>query len=98
MRAWLLQRGVELDERDFFQERFSADEIRRLIGDRPASELFSWNSPSFRKMGIDRDTLNDNQLVAMMVDEPRLIRRPLIEVDGRLVIGADLRALDEALT
>jgi arsenate reductase-like glutaredoxin family protein len=32
------------------------------------------------------------------LDEPRLIRRPLIEVDGRLVIGADLRALDEALT
>jgi arsenate reductase-like glutaredoxin family protein len=41
VRAWLLQKGVELDKRDFFADRFSGDELRRLIGDHSPSELFS---------------------------------------------------------
>ena len=97
MRAWLSQKGVELDERDFFRDRFSADELRHLMGHRAPSEIFSWKSPSFRKMGLDREVLDDDRLIAMMLDEPRLIRRPLVQVGGQLVIGADLRSLSEAL-
>jgi arsenate reductase-like glutaredoxin family protein len=42
-------------------------------------------SPSFRKLGVPRDALDDDQLVAMMLEQPRLIRRPLIGVDGDLL-------------
>ena len=91
MRAWLLQEGVELKEREFFTERFSEEELLGLICDRSPSEIFSWNSPSFRKLGVDRETLTDAQLVAMMLKEPRLIRRPLVMVGGELVFGRDRR-------
>lgn len=50
-------------------------------------------SPSFRKLGVPRDALDDGQLVAMMLDQPRLVRRPLIVVDGELLTplgGGDL--------
>ena len=62
MKAELSQKGIELDERDFFQDGFTEDELRALIGDRPVSGYFSYNSPSFRKMGLDRDQLADDQL------------------------------------
>ena len=97
MRAWLLQEGVELEERDFFKDRFSDKEFRDLIGDLQPSELFSWNSPSFRKLGLDRASLGDEELMTMMLEEPRLIRRPLVLVDGRLIYGRDTEALLEAL-
>lgn len=102
MRAWLSQSGVQLEARDFFEERFSEEELRALIGRRPVSELFSWASPSFRKLGLDRAALGDDQLVAMMLDEPRLVRRPLIVVNGELLdpmSGVDriVTALDERL-
>jgi arsenate reductase-like glutaredoxin family protein len=42
-------------------------------------------SPSFRKLGVPRDALDDEQLVAMMLEQPRLMRRPLIVVDGELL-------------
>ena len=76
MRAWLSQAGVDLESRDFFQDRFSEGELRRIIGDRPTSDFFSWNSPSFRKMGVDRHALSHDELIALMLEEPRLIRRP----------------------
>ena len=87
---------MELDERDFFQDRFSEEELRRLIGGRAASEIFSWNSPSFKKLGLERDELGDDELIRLMLEEPRLIRRPLIQVGSDLVIGTDRRAMEQA--
>ena len=99
MRAWLSQAGVDLESRDFFQDRFSEGELRRIIGDRPTSDFFSWNSPSFRKMGVDRHALSHDELIALMLEEPRLIRRPLVVVDGD-VVGplSGTRRITEALS
>ena len=89
---------MELDERDFFKEPFSGDELRALIGERSPSEVFSWKSPSFRKLGVDRGALDDEQLIAMMLEEPRLIRRPLIRVGHELIIGSSTETLSKALS
>ncbi len=94
----LLQKGAEIiEERDFFQERFSEEELRRLIGSRSAAEVFSWNSPSFKKLGLKREELGDDQLLRLMLEEPRLIRRPLVQVGEQLIIGADRKALERLL-
>jgi arsenate reductase-like glutaredoxin family protein len=91
-----LQDGVELDERDFFSDRFTEQELRQLIGEREPSEFFSWSSPSFRKMDLKRENLTGEQLVELMLDEPRLIRRPLIRVGDDLIVGTDKTAMSQA--
>ena len=84
------------EERDFFKEPFTEQELRDLIGEHSPSEVFSWSSPSFKKLGLNRDDLGDDRLIQLMLDEPRLIRRPLFRVGDRLVIGASKKTLDEA--
>jgi len=96
VKASLSQDGVELDERDFFKDGFSESELRDLLGDTLAADVFSWRSPSARKLGLDRDTVTDDELIRLMLEEPRLIRRPLIQVEGRLVVGTDKKAMAEA--
>ncbi|MDA1347890.1 MAG: hypothetical protein O3A47_03365 [Chloroflexi bacterium] len=91
-----MQDGVELDERDFFSDRFTERELRQLIGEREPSEFFSWSSPSFRKMDLKREHLTEEQLVEMMLDEPRLIRRPLIRAGADLIVGTDKTAMSQA--
>lgn len=94
MKAELSQNGVELDERDFFAEPFTAEELRTLIGDAPVSDYFSWRSPSFRKLGLKRDEMSEDQMLELMADEPRLIRRPLIMTpEGTLFVGTDKAAM-----
>ena len=96
MRAWLHEQGIELEERDFFQERFSEEELRRLLQGTRLPEVFSWSSPSFKALGVGRDNLDDERLLHLMLQEPRLIRRPLLRVGERLIIGGDQKALEEA--
>ena len=82
MKASLSQDGVEVNERDFFKDGFEEAELRDLLGDTPPADVFSWRSPSARKLGLDRDTVTADELIRLMLDEPRLIRRPLIQVDA----------------
>ena len=87
---------MELNERDFFKDSFTESELRELLGETAPADVFSWRSPSARKLGLDRDTVSADELISLMVSEPRLIRRPLIRVDGKLVVGTDKRAMAEA--
>jgi regulatory protein spx len=86
---------VELEERDFFQAPLAESELRDLLGGRAPSEVFSWNSPSFKKMGVARESLTEDDLFRLMLQEPRLIRRPLIVVGKRLIVGGDKKAMRE---
>ena len=90
------QKGVELEERDFFKDVLSEQELRNLLGDTPPTDVFSWRSPSFKKLGLEKDSLTDDDMIRHMLEEPRLIRRPLVEVNGRLIVGTDKKAMAEA--
>ena len=87
---------MELDERDFFKDGFTDAELRDLLGDTPPADVFSWRSPSARKLGLDRDAVTADELIRLMLDEPRLIRRPLIQIEGRVIVGTDKKAMAEA--
>ena len=90
-----MQEGVELHERDFFAEPLSDTELRGLIGGRPVGEIFSWNSPSFKKLGVSREGIDDEELIRLMLGEPRLIRRPLVRVGAKVVVGTDKDAMEQ---
>jgi arsenate reductase-like glutaredoxin family protein len=84
---------VNTHERDFFKNPFSRAEIGELLQGRPASERFNFRSPSFRKTGLKKEELEGDQLVEMMLKEPRLVRRPVVRVDGKVYFGADKTTL-----
>ena len=92
-----MQKGVELEERDYFTEPFSEEELRGIIGGREPSEVFAWRSPSFKSLERDPDSLTGDDLVRLMLEEPRLVRRPIVQIGDRLVIGGSLKAIEEAL-
>ncbi|GEM_PF-441131 len=85
MKAWLSLSGADVELRDFFEFPFTESELRTLLGERLPSEQFSWNSPSWRQLGLNREDLSEDNLVGLMLTEPRLIRRPLIEINGKLL-------------
>ncbi len=40
-------------------------------------------------MGLDLDALGDDEMKALMLDEPRLLRRPVLKVRRKALIGFD---------
>ena len=87
---------MNFEERDFFRDGFTEEELRELLGDTPPFDIFSWRSPSARTLKLDREKVSADELIRLMVEQPRLIRRPLIHTGERLFVGTDKEAMAEA--
>ena len=68
-----------------------------LLGGQSPRDVFSFRSPTFKASGLDPDALTGDQLIDLLVDEPRYFRRPVAVVDGRLVAGASERVLADMI-
>ena len=88
---------MELEERDFFKEPFTQQEIQELASDVGTAQIFARRSPSLKKLGLADQDLSDEQMVSLMLQEPRLVRRPLVRIGGQLLVGANLKAVEAAL-
>ena len=82
-----------MTEREFFAEPFTEDGLRTLLGTTPARDAFAARSPTVKKLGLDLDALSDDELLKLMVVEPRLIRRPIVVIDGQFIPGANEKTL-----
>lgn len=84
---------MEIKDRDFFKEPFTREEIKALLQDKSASEMFSFKSPSFKALKLDAAKLSDNDLINLMLKEPRLIRRPIVKIGRKVYFGADIKRI-----
>ena len=96
-KEFLSQKDVEINERDFFKNPFSPIEIEELLQGRPATEMFNFRSPSFKKLGVEQEKLNNNDIIALMLKEPRLVRRPVVRINNKVYFGADKSVLERLL-
>lgn len=71
--------------------------MEALLQGRQASEMFNFRSPSFKKIGVDQNKLGDSDLINLMLQEPRLIRRPLVRIGQNVYWGANNKVLAELL-
>ena len=75
----------------------SADDLKKLLRGRPVSDIFATRSPKFRELGLNDQSLTDEDRLRLMVEYPQLIRRPLVAVGNDLVVGFDAKALEAAV-
>ncbi|CAI8057083.1 DNA mismatch repair protein MutS [Geodia barretti] len=82
------------------QEQASREELLNLskeIGESGIAAMFATRSPSLKKMGLNANDLSDDRKLELMLEEPRLVRRPIVKVGDQLLVGANIKAITEAL-
>ena len=95
----MLGRGdVPFAARDLFRRPLSLDELRALATKASPTALFSWKSPTARARGLAPGGLADDDLLRLMAEEPRLVRRPLILFGDEIIVGVDRARLEAALS
>lgn len=92
-----MQKGLELEERDYFKEPLSREELQELAELSSLSDLFAWRSPSFKKMGLVAGEVSEEEMLRLMLEEPRLLRRPVTRVGDKLIIGSSPKMLEQEL-
>ncbi len=70
--------GIQVQERDFFANPLSREELEQLTDTIGIENLFSWRSPSAKPYRDRKDTISQTELIDAMLAEPRLIRRPIL--------------------
>lgn len=80
-------RKLEVIERDFFKEPFTKSELDKLIGDRPITDFISTRARSFKGTGWDKKPPAKRQAIAAMINDPTLLRRPILVSGEQIIIG-----------
>jgi len=60
--------------------------------------MFNPRSPSVKTMGLQPATLSNDKIIDLMLQEPRLIRRPVVSINYKVYFGADSKVLEKLLT
>ena len=93
-KALLRQSGHDLDVRDLISTPWTAGALRAFFGARPVAEWFNAASPRVKSGAVDPNALDAETALALMLADPLLVRRPLIEALGRREAGFDAAAID----
>lgn len=95
----LKESGAEYEKREFFKNRLTRDELGSLLQSvgLTARDVLSTRSRPYKDMGLADKEPGDDELLDLMVQEPRLLRRPIVIRDGRAVVGHDEASLRELI-
>lgn len=93
-KALLLASGHTLRVRDLREEAWTAPRLRRFFGDRPVTDWFNRASPRLKSGEIVPAALDESQALALLLADPLLIRRPLLQVGERCEAGFEPALLD----
>ena len=71
--------------------------MQTLLGETPPSALFNLKSATFKKSGIDPESLTEERMLGLLVEEPRYWRRPVAVVDGELMAGTNAKKIERGV-
>ena len=93
--AWLDERQVAYERRDYFRDRFTRDELAGVLASAGLTprDVLSKRARAYKELVGDRE-LTDDQLLDLMIEEPTLLRRPLVISGHDAVIGFDRKGLE----
>ena len=96
-KALLVEIGHCLEVRNLLVEPWTAERLRPFFGARPVPDWFNPTAPRVRSGEVRPLELTEAQALALMVADPLLIRRPLIEGGGLCACGFEPGPLLDAL-
>lgn len=98
-RRWLDARGIAYDFHDYKKEGVDAARLEGWVGDKGWEVLLNQRGTTFRKLDdADKAGLGSTKAVTLMVQHPSMIKRPVAEYPGGLLVGFKEDEWDAAFT
>lgn len=84
-RAWLAEHGISYQFHDYKKAGIDRPRLERWLTQRPWEELVNRAGATWRQLTDAERPIDTEGAIALMLAKPSVIRRPLIEADGRVV-------------
>ncbi len=87
-RAWLDGHGVTYDFHDYKSEGITKEKLREWSNEVGWETLLNRAGTTFRKLADgDKDGLNEKKALALMLAQPSMIKRPVLDLGGKRLVG-----------
>ncbi|WYL96348.1 MAG: ArsC/Spx/MgsR family protein [Gloeotrichia echinulata IR180] len=86
--------GHEVVAYSLLAEPWTVERLRSFFGDRPVADWFNRSSPRIKSGEVIPEKIDEQTALVLMLQDPLLIRRPLIQVGDRREVGFDVEKLD----
>jgi Spx/MgsR family transcriptional regulator len=88
-RAWLAAHGVDATFHDYKMDGIDRTRLERWIGAVGWEVLLNRAGTTFRKLSdADKQGLSEKKAIALMLKQPSLIKRPVLEIgSGKPLVG-----------
>ena len=96
-RAWLDGRGVAYAFHDYKAAGIERGRLEAWAREVGWEALLNRAGTTFRALpDKDKDGLSEKKAIALMIAQPSMIKRPVLDVDGRLFVGFKPEQYEEA--
>ena len=97
-RAWLDAHGLAHDFHDYKAKGIDRDRLAAWVGQVGWESLLNRAGTTFRKLPeAEKQDLDTGKAIALMLAQPSMIKRPVLDVDGRLLVGFKPEVYEAAL-
>jgi arsenate reductase len=87
-RAWLDGHGVAYGFHDYKAEGIDKDRLKQWSATLGWETLLNRAGTTFRKLPDgDKEGLNERKALALMLAQPSTIKRPVLDLGGKLLVG-----------
>ena len=87
-RAWLDSHGVAYDFHDYKSAGIAKDKLKQWSDRLGWEVLLNRAGTTFRKLPEEeKEGLNEKKALALMLAQPSMIKRPVLEVGGNFLVG-----------
>ena len=97
-RAWLDQRGVAYAFHDYKSAGVERGTLERWARETGWETLLNRAGTTFRKLADkDKEGLTEKKAIALMLAQPSMIKRPVLDIGGKLLVGLQGRAIRQGV-
>ena len=88
-RAWFAARGVDIAFHDLRRDGLDAARLTRWLDALGAARLVNRGGTTWRRLSVEQQRAVDDEpaLVELLLAQPTLIRRPVVEIGDEVVAG-----------
>ena len=95
----LRESGIPYEKINYYIEPLSRKKLTELLGkmNMKPRDLLRKGEAVYKELGLAEDKFSDSELIALMIEHPDLIQRPIVERGDRAVLGRPTENVKELL-
>lgn len=86
---WLKAHQIEFNERHLFRETPTREELKYILSltTEGIDEILATRSQTFKNLNLNIEEMTVNEVLELLIEKPKLLRRPILVDNKKLVIG-----------